>query len=188
MSLVPAGEWCDYEVTYLKMPQPLGQPPRTLPNGAGLELNESPDADLFLSLYARVGAEYEWRDKLDVPRSEVEEYIARPGRPLYLLRLADGREGGFFLLDFTEMPAADLAYFGLLPEAVGGGYGRAFLEQAVSFLWAKRDVAEVTVNTCALDHPRALALYTSVGFRPVKKVWMSRVLTRPRSAPMQKSF
>ncbi|MEL7214353.1 MAG: GNAT family N-acetyltransferase [Pseudomonadota bacterium] len=187
MSLVPAGEWYDYEVTYLKMPEPPVQPPRALPDGARLELTESPDADLFLSFYARVGAEYEWRDKLDVPRSEVEEYIAQPGRPLYVLRLPDGREGGFFLLDFTEMPVADLAYFGLLPEAVGGGYGRALLEQAVSLLWAQHGVTEVTVNTCTLDHPRALALYTSVGFRPGKKVWMSRVLTRPRSAPLQKS-
>ena len=187
MTLRAAGDWIDYEITFLEMTSPPASPPRALPNGAVLENVGPPGDALLLSFYTRVGEAYEWTDMLHRPAEERAAYASDPGREMHILRLPDGQEGGFFLLDFTEMPVADLGYFGLLPAALGGGYGRALLEQAVALLWAREGVSTVTVNTCTLDHPRALPLYKSVGFRPVRRVWAQRQLTRPREISMRKA-
>ncbi|MFX4971228.1 hypothetical protein ABTB72_19810, partial [Acinetobacter baumannii] len=44
--------------------------------------------------------------------------------------------------------------------------GGFFLRRVVAEAWAG-DTTRLTVNTCTLDHPRALAVYQSVGFSPV---------------------
>jgi hypothetical protein len=38
----------------------------------------------------------------------------------------------------------------------------------------------MTVNTCTLDHPRALDLYRKMGFRPVRTEDHTRILARDR--------
>ena len=63
----------------------------------------------------------------------------------------------------------NLSYFGLVPHAVGRGFGAWFLRAAVdeAFRGSGRGV---TVNTCTADHPRALPTYLRTGFRPVRSV------------------
>ena len=63
----------------------------------------------------------------------------------------------------------NLSYFGLMPQAVGSGFGRAFLRAAVdeAFVTSGRGI---TVNTCTADHPRALPTYLRTGFKPVRSV------------------
>jgi predicted N-acetyltransferase YhbS len=63
------------------------------------------------------------------------------------------------------MPTAELAYFGIMPEFIGMGLGPYLLGQALDMLWHK-EPARVLVNTCTLDHPKALPLYQRFGFRP----------------------
>jgi ribosomal protein S18 acetylase RimI-like enzyme len=38
----------------------------------------------------------------------------------------------------------------------------------------------MTVNTCTLDHPRALALYQRLGFTPIAREERTRVLVHDR--------
>jgi GNAT superfamily N-acetyltransferase len=80
---------------------------------------------------------------------------------------------GFFELDGRARPDVNLSYFGLMPHAIGGGFGGAFLRAAVdeAFLTSGRGI---TVNTCTADHPRALPTYLRAGFksvRSVREVW-----------------
>jgi GNAT superfamily N-acetyltransferase len=77
------------------------------------------------------------------------------------------------------VPMIDLAYFGLVPEAVGQGLGRFLLETAVHLAWDRPGATRVTVNTCSLDHPRALPLYQRAGFEPVRR----ETRRRPRRSP-----
>jgi ribosomal protein S18 acetylase RimI-like enzyme len=42
----------------------------------------------------------------------------------------------------------------------------------------------MTVNTCTLDHPRALGLYRKMGFRPVRTVDRTRILCRDRDTSL----
>ena len=57
-----------------------------------------------------------------------------------------------------------IAYFGLVPEFIGRGLGRFFLDWAVDRAWDLGH-ARVRVQTCDLDHPAALPNYERAGFR-----------------------
>lgn len=177
--LCKAGERVAYRVTWLEMtarPR-YGWPP--LPSGRGVALvrAESPPAWYFLSLYDAVGAEYEWVDQHAVPRPALEAWLHHPQVALYTL-MGEGWPKGFFMLDSREAGTCDLAYFGLVPQAVGKGLGYWLLQTAVLTAWDRPGVERLTVNTCTLDHPRALGQYQRAGFAPVRTEEKSRVLTR----------
>lgn len=174
-----AGERVAYRVTWLEMtarPR-YGWPP--LPSGRGVALvrAETPPAWYFLSLYDAVGADYEWVDQHAVPRPELEAWLHHPEVALYTL-MGEGWPKGFFMLDGREAGTCDLAYFGLVPQAVGKGLGYWLLQTAVLTAWDRPGVERLTVNTCTLDHPRALGQYQRAGFAPVRTEEKSRVLTR----------
>ncbi len=74
-------------------------------------------------------------------------------------------------LDFRGMPeVADLAYMGLMPWAIGRGLGRYLLDWAIDCAWQRDPPPQrLTVNTCTLDHPKALAGYQKAGFEVVDR-------------------
>jgi len=82
--------------------------------------------------------------------------------------LAEIDQAGIAELDFRKEGVCNLAYFGLMPEYVGRGLGFFFLAQAVEMAWS-RPIQRFTVNTCTLDHRRALPLYQRVGFVPYSR-------------------
>jgi len=49
---------------------------------------------------------------------------------------------------------------------------------AVLTAWSRPGLERLCVNTCSLDHPRALANYQKSGFEVVAQESQSRVLTR----------
>ncbi|MEC4687862.1 MAG: GNAT family N-acetyltransferase, partial [Nitrospirota bacterium] len=88
--------------------------------------------------------------------------------------------GGFFVLDTRQPDTCDLAFFGLVPQAIGRGLSAWFLGCAIHMGWDRPGVTRMTVDTTTLDHPRALAFYQRMGFVPVRREDKSRKLTRPR--------
>ena len=100
-----------------------------------------------------MGARYEWTDRAVQPEEELAPFVQSPDVHLYTLML-DGWPAGFFQCDFRERGVGALAYFGLVPEAVGQGLGTYLLKTAIHTLWAGPGVARLTVETCTLDHPR----------------------------------
>ena len=57
----------------------------------------------------------------------------------------------------------EIAYFGLMPWAIGRGLGRWLLGAALSVAW--RGAPErVWLHTCTMDHPAALPNYLGRGF------------------------
>jgi GNAT superfamily N-acetyltransferase len=181
MALLKPGDTIPYTVTYLEMTARPATPIPHMPTGAALALigAVNPPVDYFLYLYGAVGAEYEWTDWFDATRQQQEDYVSDPQVELFTL-MVDGWSGGFFVLD-TRVPATcDLAFFGLVPQAVGRGLSSWLLASAVHMGWDRPGVTRMTLNTCTLDHPRALALYQRVGFVPVRREDKTRKLTRAR--------
>jgi GNAT superfamily N-acetyltransferase len=176
-----AGERIDYVVTFLEMDRRPGYPRPVMPLGpmSALIAAETPPAWWFLALYDAVGAAYEWTDQHALPRAELEAFLGDPAVTLYTLMRA-GWPHGFFVLDARAPGLCDLAYFGLVPEAIGRGLGRFLVQTAAHTAWDRPGVARVTVNTNSLDHPRALPLYQKAGFAPARRETRSRVLTRDR--------
>ena len=156
-----------HTVTYLETTA-LPAAPGPAPEGAALVQSGAPPAWWFLALYDAVGAPYDWTDMHRRPVAELEAFLHHSRAELWTL-MGPGWPLGFFLLDGRAPPATDLAYFGLVPEAVGRGLGPWFLASAVHRAWAIEGTERVTVNTCTLDHPRALRTYLAAGFEVLRR-------------------
>lgn len=139
-----------------------------LPKGkvAILRAEKAP-VHFYRYLYDTIGREYHWVDRKKVSDESLAAVLAAPGVELYVLYV-DGCPAGMAELDFRKEGACNLAYFGLMPEYVGRGLGFFFLAQAVEMAWL-RPIQRFTVNTCTLDHRRALPLYQRVGFVPYSR-------------------
>ncbi len=174
-----AGETVNYRVTWLEM---TGRPrfdwPK-LPMGHERMLlrADTPPGWYLIALYDAVGRDHAWTDLHEVALDDVTAWVQDKKVALYTL-MAQGWPHGFFMLDGREDGICDLAYFGLVPEAIGKGLGWWLLQSAVLTGWARPGVNRLTVNTCTLDHPRALIQYQRAGFQPVRTEDRSRVLTR----------
>jgi len=178
------GDEIAYAITFLEMDErpraPL--PPRPANLVAAILASRNPPLDYFLYLYTQVGGPHEWTDRLQCPREETRDFVSNPAVSLHTLML-DGWPGGFFMLDVSDPPVCELAYFGLVPQAIGRGLGYWFLATAVDTGWAMPGIERMTVHTNTLDHPRALGLYQKVGFRPIRREERQRILSRERIVP-----
>lgn len=181
MSIQPAGTTVDYSITWLEMTarpawdwprQPLGL------NGV-LVRADTPPAWYFLSLYDAVGRDYAWEDMHKEDEGALTAWLAQPEVGLWTL-MAQGWPQGFFLLDASAAGVTNLGYFGLVPQVVGRGFGSFLLRTAVLTAWERPGLQKLTVNTCSLDHPRALSSYQKHGFNVVAQEARSRVITRDR--------
>ncbi|MEO0918057.1 MAG: GNAT family N-acetyltransferase [Pseudomonadota bacterium] len=179
MTLQKAGTEVDYTITYLEMTERprYGYPRLPVASTAALLKAEDPPVWYFLSLYDAVGRDYAWEDMHSFPEAEVADQLHRSS----LFTLTEkGWPHGFFLLEQMVNGHVELAYFGLVPEAVGSGLGKWLLQTAILTAWDLTDTKLLTVNTCTLDHPRALALYQKNGFQPIRREAKTRVLARDR--------
>ena len=159
---VPAGHTASV-VTHLEMCAEAAQRPEAdLP----LELARvsAPDPDWYLDLFRKVGAPWLWFGRLVMDRDELRRILSDERVHVYVVR--DGTdEVGLLELDFRQHGDCELAYFGLAPEAVGGGAGRWLMNRAIRLAWAE-GIARFHVHTCTLDHPAALDFYRRSGFTP----------------------
>ena len=181
MTLQKAGTKVDYTVTYLEMEAcpTYDWPHLPLGSSAALLKAEEPPVWWFLTLYDAVGRDYAWEDIHTWEHAEIENWLKTDRMTLYAL-LDRGWPHGFFMLEDNGERTVDLAYFGMVPEAVGRGLGKWLLQTAILTAWDRERISKLTVNTCTLDHPRALALYQKNGFTPVRREDKSRILTRDR--------
>lgn len=181
MTVLPAGSEVEYTVTWLEM---TGRPKYPYPHlpanhPASLLHADKPPRWYFLSLYDAVGRDYAWEDAHARDPDELQDWLNDPAVNLFTL-IAHGWPHGFFMLDTRDNGTCDLAYFGLVPEAVGIGLGTYLLQTAILTGWDMPGTDRLTVNTCTLDHPRALQTYQKNGFTPVRRADFTRTLQRPR--------
>jgi GNAT superfamily N-acetyltransferase len=182
--MIPAGAEVSYTVTWLEMTRRPDSPWPRQHSGApaSLLVADAPPAWYFLSLYDAVGRDHAWEDMHAHPEDELEDWLADPEVTLHSL-IRGGWPTGFFVLDATGEGVVDMAYFGLAPQAVGTGLGRFLLGTAIHTAWDLPGTGRLTVNTCTLDHPRALGLYQKMGFVPIRREERRRTLTRPIPEP-----
>ena len=184
MTRIPAGTEVPFTITYLEMTRrPEFERPQ-LDGDIRLERAIDPPVWYFLSLYDGVGREYEWQDRFDQAEDDpaaLQAFVRHPDVVIWTA-IRNGWPAGFFMLDWREAGVCDLAYFGLVPQAVGAGLGRKLLQIAILTGWEREGVEKMTVNTCTLDHPSALPLYHKMGFEPAEREERTRVLVYDREA------
>lgn len=181
MTLQAAGTEVAYTVTFLEMTSrpAFGWPHLPANISASLLKAEDPPVWYFLNLYDAVGRDYAWEDIHLKEHSDLREWLCDDKMMLFTL-IGRGWPQGFFLLDTRDAGTVDLAYFGLVPEAIGTGLGGWLLKTAILTAWDIPGTTRLTVNTCTLDHPRALATYQKNGFTPIRREDHTRILTRDR--------
>ena len=123
--------------------------------------------DLFRYLYREVGREYRWTDRLNWTDAEIAGYLDNLDVSVWLLKWQDAI-AGYFELRRHEDRSVEIAYFGLLPDYIGRGWGKYLLSRAVEEAW-RLGAERVWLHTCTLDHPSALPNYLKRGFRPFRE-------------------
>jgi GNAT superfamily N-acetyltransferase len=153
--------------TYLEMRDP-GQLRGAKLDDPLIKIEPQPDCsvELFRFLYAEVGKNYHWVDRLPWTDDEIRAYLKQPEITLWQMTY-DKEIAGYFELRKCEDGATEVAYFGLMPHFIGRGLGKHLLTSAVEQAWA--DGADrVWLHTCTLDDPAALPNYLKRGFKPFK--------------------
>lgn len=170
-----AQEAIPVSVTFLEMKRPPLTYPST-PMNSPVALFRARDISLHYYRYLmdRVGRKWHWVNVLRMSDDELGAYLRAPGRDIRVLYL-NGSPAGFFDLHAQTPDLVDLAYFGMMKEAIGQGLGRWFLGAAIETAWSYAP-KRVIVQTCTLDHPAALPLYQKLGFVPIGQM---RTLVHP---------
>jgi GNAT superfamily N-acetyltransferase len=162
---VPAGKIAAV-VTHLEMTEHVDLP-RDPPGAWTLRRAEAPDLDWFRDLYRRVGEEWLWLSRLQIPDAELSAIIRSPLVEVYAL-VHNGHAEGMLELDFGIPGQCELVFFGVTANLIGSGASRWLMNRALELAWS-RPVARVWLHTCTFDHPAALSFYQRSGFRPFRR-------------------
>lgn len=164
---VPAGKIA-FVVTFLEMlaaPEKPLAPDRT---DIVLERWEAPGAEEYRRLFREVGEDWIWFGRLTMDDGALEKMLAEPTRENYR-PMVDGKAIGTLEIDYANPAEPELAYFGLVPGAIGGGAGRWLMARAQEMVWSRPETKRFWLHTCTGDSPQAVGFYMSCGFKPYKR-------------------
>ena len=154
-------------ITYLEMVDPPSTPPCASDTLRLVRL-ETPTLQAYLDLFRTVGQHWLWIERLITADPELEAMLGNPAVEIYSIADGSGEDLGMLELHFEQSCACKIAYIGLVPKMIGKGHGRWLLDQALALAW-REGVNRVHLNTCTLDHPRALRAYLAAGFNPYER-------------------
>jgi GNAT superfamily N-acetyltransferase len=162
-------------VTYLDTTDPATVAPPSSPRPAfELARLTEPDPGLNRGLYAAVGGDWRWTDRLPWTHEEWRAWLAVPGRETWLARV-DGAVAGYAELagraaEGSGVTDVEIEYFGLVPRFTGRGLGGHVLADVLRRAWTLPErwpglppARRVWLHTCSLDSPRALENYRARG-------------------------
>jgi GNAT superfamily N-acetyltransferase len=161
-------------VTQLEMTaKPVRPPPAPPLDRHALMRAEPATVSYYRYLYDAVGTNWLWTERRMWDDTTLQLRLADERTDVYVLYVG-GVPAGFGELFRTSAEATDLAYFGLMPDFIGRRLGPFLLRSLLDIAWS-RPIGRMTVDTCNLDHPKALAHYQRAGFSP----YAQRVIHRP---------
>ena len=151
-------------VTCLEM---LAQPTRKLvafPADLSLQKVDGDDLASYREAFRAVGSDIMWFSRLIMADEKLRAILTNPRIDSFYLER--GTETlGLLELNFDHPTDCELAYFGLVPSVIGGGLGRALMDEALRRAWS-RGIKRLWVHTCTFDAPQALPFYIRSGFAP----------------------
>lgn len=152
-------------ITYLEMTERPNLEDVTV-RGARLEAPARLSLAEYRALQRAVGERWLWWERLALEDDALAAIIHDPGVEVRRL-WAKGAVCGFSEIDRRDPADVEIAFLGLVPGAIGHGLGRALLAATLDAAWTP-PARRVWLHTCDHDHPRALAVYQSAGFRIVR--------------------
>jgi GNAT superfamily N-acetyltransferase len=158
-------EITEAKVWYLEMVTPPNAMQFDKPGVDFVSLPKPVTVERYRKYYFGVGEKWNWLDRMVMPDEELSAKINASGTDIFLLKV-NGTDAGYVeLVNTAEF--SEIGYFGLLPGFIGKGYGKYFLQWGIHKAWSY-GAKKVQLNTCSLDHPDALSIYKSCGFKVVR--------------------
>lgn len=152
----------DVTTYYLEMTTPSQQTAPTPRDGMSILHARTPSVPYYRFLYNTVGRDYHWFRRGQLCDSDLATLLRDPDDELHVLHV-DGSPAGFAELDHRIPKEVELVQFGLMPEFLGQGLGKWFLQWTIDKVWS-RQPKRFWLHTCSQDHPAALPLYKAAGF------------------------
>ncbi|WP_256104736.1 GNAT family N-acetyltransferase [Streptomyces sp. ODS05-4] len=147
--------------------RPAGEPPA----GVRVVRAEVPSPEFSRYLYAAVGGDLRWTDRLALGRSAWREIVERPGTETWVA-YEHGTPAGYLELAGGDDGVVEIVYFGLLPQFRGRRIGGCLLAYGTARAWdlatrwpGRKPTERVWLHTCSLDGEYAMANYERRGFR-----------------------
>ena len=153
-------------VTYLEMRTPPITPPRRA-GDFNIRRVVEPKLDWYRNLFRAIGEPWLWFSRLRMSDDELRAILNNEAVDVFLLT-HHGKDAGLLELDRRHMPDIEISFFGVVPEFIGKGAGRALLDFCLAAAW-QHQPQRVWLHTCTLDHPGALSFYLNAGFVPYKR-------------------
>jgi GNAT superfamily N-acetyltransferase len=155
-------------VTCLEM---LAKPTRSLKpwqNEVSLKIADPKDLDSYRAAFKAVGQDIMWFSRLIMADEKLRGILSNPKIDSFIMKR--GSETlGLLELNFESETDCELAFFGLIPSAIGTGFGRMLVDEAIRRAWAK-PITRFWVHTCTFDSPLALPFYIRSGFTPYTRM------------------
>ena len=126
--------------------------------------------DLNKFFYKQIGRKHQWVDRLIWLDKNWMDYVSNKNLKTFILQKNDEYVGYFELIFHKK--ECEIAYFGILEEYIGRGYGGFLLSEALKIGF--KNANRIWVHTCTLDHPNAIENYKSRGM----KVFKTEILKR----------
>lgn len=164
----------DVTVYYLEMLAPSQRVVPAPRDGLTVLHVQSPTVPYYRELYNAVGNAFYWLNRRKLSDEALAAIIDDPRDELHVLHVA-GKPAGFAELDRRQPDEIELVQFGLLPEYIGQGLGKWFLQWTIDKAWSYQP-KRFWLHTCTLDHAAALPNYLNAGFVQYKQAVVRREL------------
>ncbi|TLS41127.1 GNAT family N-acetyltransferase [Streptomyces montanus] len=156
----------------LEQTSPADLLPAAAPSGdIRIVRSEVPSPEFSRFLYAAVGGDIRWTDRLGWTYAQWQEDLDRPGVETWVA-YDRGTPAGYVHLDPQDDGVVEIVYFGLIPAFRGRRIGGHLLSFGVARAW---DLAErwprrtptkrVWLHTCSKDGEHAMDNYLRRGFK-----------------------
>ncbi|GAA2247373.1 N-acetyltransferase [Streptomyces ruber] len=133
--------------------------------------SEVPSPEFSRFLYASVGGDVRWTDRLPWTYARWREHLGRPGVETWVA-YDRGTPAGYVELAARDEGVVEIVYFGLLPAFRGRGIGGHLLSYGTARAWdlagrwpGLAPTERVWLHTCSKDGEHAMANYLRRGFR-----------------------
>nr|WP_255698749.1 GNAT family N-acetyltransferase [Yoonia sp. I 8.24] len=150
-------------VTYLEMTSPPQAADAPLPAGYAFHRHTHAAPDWYRGMFRAVGEDWLWLSRLKMDDDALTAVLHHPDYELWTLQ-HHGADVGLVEIDHRTADTSELAFFGLIPAAVGKGLGRAMMGHALSRGFS-RPIQRMHLHTCTFDSPQALGFYRRSGFK-----------------------
>ncbi|QDY79622.1 GNAT family N-acetyltransferase [Streptomyces qinzhouensis] len=132
--------------------------------------SQTPSPEFSRFLYASVGGDVTWTDRLGMTYAEWEAVLGRPGTETWVA-YEKGTPAGYAELQAQDDGTVEIVYFGLIAAFRGRRIGGHLLTYATARAWDLADrwpglapTKRVWVHTCSKDGPHAMDNYLRRGF------------------------